>query len=104
MSRIDKENTDRTPPQIRIISPVASVRGVILVEAAEKITVIGQAIDENGVAEVLVNGNPARIQADGNFDGETILTGAENLITVRAFDKRGNQATKTFVVKRESTP
>lgn len=101
LGQINRENKDYTPPSIRIISPVASTRGIIVVEAANKITVIGQVTDESGVSKVLINGNLARLKPDGSFDGETILTGAENLIIVEAFDNRGNQSQKSFNVNRQ---
>ncbi len=101
ISKIDREYADNTPPVIAITSPLAKARGVIVVEAANKITVIGQAQDESGVVRVLINGNPARLKPDGHFDGETMLTGESNLITVRAYDTRGNEAQERFTVKRQ---
>jgi tetratricopeptide (TPR) repeat protein len=101
IARIDRESVDQTPPIIRITSPVASNRGGVVVESTQKITVIGHVSDESGVAKVLINGNPARINpADGNFDGETILKDGNNIIQVQAFDLKGNMATKSFAVEK----
>lgn len=98
--QINREEVDQTPPTLRIFAPVASSRGVIVVESSDKITVIGQATDESGVVSVLINGNPARLQADGNFDGETVLRNESNQITIRAIDSRGNEAQTNFQVDK----
>ncbi|MEO1654998.1 MAG: caspase family protein, partial [Bacteroidota bacterium] len=104
LSNINKDHSDITPPVIQISSPVTLNRGVIIVEAARKITVIGTVYDNSGVEKVLINGNMARLSADGNFDGETVLTSSSNLITVEAFDKRGNRALKQFKVEKKADP
>lgn len=101
LGKIARENTDKDAPTIRITSPIASNRGVILVESTNKITVIGQALDESGISKVLLNGNPARISKDGNFDGEAILKTNENSIVIEAIDSKGNKATKTIGIEKQ---
>jgi len=100
IASLDREKIDKTAPVLRVFAPVASSRGVIVVESTDKITVIGQATDESGVVSVLINGNPARLQADGNFDGETVLLEGNNYITVRAVDSRGNESKTTFQIDK----
>ncbi len=100
IAQIEREKIDQTPPVLRIFAPEANSRGVILVEESDKITVIGQATDESGVVSVLINGNPARLQANGNFDGETVLRSESNQITIRAIDSRGNEAKAHFQVDK----
>ncbi|MDX2303938.1 MAG: tetratricopeptide repeat protein [Microscillaceae bacterium] len=102
IAKIDQEYADRNPPLISITSPATSTRGVIVVEETQTITVIGNVSDESGVDKVLINGNLARLNADGSFDGETTLLGKENIITVRAFDMRGNESAKSFTVVKEA--
>ncbi|WP_299460417.1 tetratricopeptide repeat protein [uncultured Microscilla sp.] len=102
--RIGRNLNDIQPPVIRISTPLAAnnnTRGVIVVAEDKKITIAGQVTDESGVASVLINGNPARLDHSGNFDGVTVLEKAENLVKVRATDKRGNSSTQEFVVKRK---
>ncbi|MCU0443562.1 MAG: tetratricopeptide repeat protein [Microscillaceae bacterium] len=96
---IGREDSDRTPPVIRITSPSSAMRGIITVESADKITVIGTVMDDSGIDRVLINGNPARLDGN-NFDGETVLTGEDTQIMIRAYDNRGNMATKVFSVKK----
>jgi tetratricopeptide (TPR) repeat protein len=99
LTNIGREDSDKTPPVIRITSPVSAMRGIITVEATDKITVIGNVMDDSGIDRVLINGNPARLDGN-NFDGETILSGDETQIMIRAYDNRGNMATKIFSVKK----
>lgn len=62
---------------------------------------IGLASDDSGIDKVLINGNPARLDKNGHFDGSTVINGSEAIITVRAFDMRGNEASKSFTVKKQ---
>ncbi len=103
IAELEREKIDSTPPVIRIFAPLATTRGIIVVETANKITVVGQANDESGVTAVLINGNPARLMPDGNFDGEATLIGENSMITVRAIDSRGNEAKTTFQVNKSNT-
>ncbi|NJL11991.1 MAG: caspase family protein [Microscillaceae bacterium] len=102
LAQIDRESADKTPPQIRIYSPLVAARGVIVVEATDKITVIGQASDESGIAQVMINGNPARLSADGNFDGETILIQEKNLITFGPWIRAAMKMMLTFSVDKKT--
>ena len=102
IAKIDQEYADKRPPMISIISPVTSNRGVIVVEESQTITVIGQVSDESGVDKVLINGNLARLNKDGHFDGATVINGSETTITVKAFDMRGNEAIKYFTVRKQA--
>lgn len=103
--RINRNLNDVQPPVIRISTPVTannSTRGVIVVAEDKKITIAGQVVDESGVESVLINGNPARLDNAGNFDGVTILEKAENLVQVKATDKRGNISLQEFIIKRKT--
>ncbi len=100
IAELELEQIDNTPPVIRIFAPLATTRGVIVVGTTDKLTVVGQANDQSGVTAVLINGNPARLMPNGNFDGETALVGENSIITVRAIDSRGNEAKTTFQVNK----
>jgi tetratricopeptide (TPR) repeat protein len=100
--KIRKETEDQTPPVIRVITPIATTRGVIVVESSDKVTIIGEATDDSGIEKVLINGNPARLSADGKFDGIAVLQQGENTIKIEAYDKRGNMATKTIPVESKA--
>lgn len=102
--KINRDLNDVNPPVIRITAPLMAsnnTRGVIVVAEDEKITIAGHVSDDSGVASVLINGNPARIEASGNFDGVTILEKAENLVKIKATDKKGNISTQEFIIKRK---
>lgn len=93
---------DTTPPIIIVTSPDVQ-RSLKVVEKSSSVTVIGKASDENGVAEVKVNGIAATMDEQGNFSAETLLKLGENRITVTALDTQGNRASKTFTVSRLSS-
>jgi WD40 repeat protein len=90
---------DTTAPKIVITSPYVT-RGVGVQSTADKMKVMGQALDDSGVKTVLVQGAAARLDAGGNFSGEATLKIGDNLITVTATDVHGNQASESFVVRR----
>jgi hypothetical protein len=66
-------------------------------------TVLGRAYDDSGVKNVLAQGVTARLDARGNFSAEVSLETGDNLITVTATDIYGNQASESFVVRRDPT-
>jgi hypothetical protein len=65
--------------------------------------VLGRALDDSGVKQVVVQGVTARLDARGNFSAEAPLEIGDNLITVTATDIYGNQASESFVVRRDLT-
>src|SRR6266540_3082890 len=91
---------DTTAPKIVITSPSVT-RGVSVQSTAGKITLTGRAIDDSGVKKVLAQGATARLDARGNFSAEVPLEIGDNLITVTATDIYGNQASESFVVRRD---
>src|SRR6266540_1950005 len=91
---------DTTAPKIVITSPSVT-RGVSVQSTAGKMTVSGRAIDDSGVKKVLAQGATARLDARGNFSAEVPLEIGDNLITVTATDIYGNQASESFVVRRD---
>ena len=69
-----------------------------------KVTVIGQATDDSGVAEVWVNKRPAELAADGTFVAEIFLKPGENPIRVKAIDINGNaQELETLTIYRSES-
>ena len=92
---------DATPPRIRITSPSVS-RGQSASAGTSRVTVIGEAIDESGVSEVLVRGIPARLDANGNFSAEVMLKVGDNEIAVSATDTYGNRADERLLINRGS--
>ncbi len=94
---------DTTLPKIVITSPQL-VRGQGVRPAGSRITVTGQATDESGVREVVVNGVTARLDKQGSFSAEAPLKAGEDQITVTATDIHGNRATESFTIRRENEP
>src|SRR6266542_349114 len=94
---------DTTAPKIVITSPSVT-RGIGPKSSAGKMTVSGRAFDDSGVKKVMAQGMTARIDARGNFSVEVSLEIGDNLITVTATDTYDNQASESFVVRRDPMP
>ena len=92
---------DNVSPEISLFQPQIT-RGMRKTNE-KKITIRGKAIDESGIYEVLVNGADAQLSADGSFWAEVRLRIGENTLEVIAEDMKGNRATKSFTVIRESS-
>lgn len=92
---------DSKPPEVRILSPQVH-RGIGLQVKDARLAVTGIAIDVSGVAEVVINGQPAALDAQGNFSATVLLKVGENRIDVVALDTRGNKGYETFKLSREA--
>lgn len=90
---------DSSPPMIIITSPDVS-RSLKVVSKGKSMTITGKATDESGVFEVMVNGEQARLDDQGNFSADILLRVGENVVTVIATDTKRNKATKQFTVAR----
>jgi hypothetical protein len=93
--------TDASIPKIVIISPDVT-RAVSVVANKPNITIIGKAESKIGIAYVLINGQHADIDENGNFSIDVFLKAGKNDITVTAMDVHKNQVTKQFDVNREA--
>lgn len=93
--------SDTTPPVLTIVSPDVS-RSLKVVQKEKSTQVRGKALDENGVFEVTVNGEQARLDNQGNFVAEILLRVGENNVTVSAMDTRRNSVKKQFTISREA--
>ena len=103
--RVKEANGDKTAPILTILSPTQDVRGGVIVEGIDEITIVGMARDDSGTTKVLINGNIAKLDADGSFEGKTALQGDNNKIMVQAYDKKGNMSEKLLVIeKAKATP
>ena len=87
---------DTIPPNIEIISPT----GRIVPDTTEYLTIRGQVTDNNGIAEVKVNGLEVEVLAEGRFSTSVELNGGENEIRITATDIHGNMDTNRFIVVR----
>jgi len=91
---------DNQPPIITIISPNVN-RGFSIVKNTKSTTITGTINDESKIYEVLINGQEASVDTNGNFSKNVILGIGENTFTVKATDVKMNSTTKTFTIKRE---
>jgi hypothetical protein len=100
IAEASNKKPDTTPPRI-IIVPHDSSRGIKRISDARR-TIRGQAVDESGVASVLVNNSKVRFDKNGNFSADVFLKPGKNNVAVNAIDIHNNKATKTITIVRES--
>ncbi len=93
----DYQSKDNKPPVISLN------RGFSVSKKAMK-RITGQAIDESGVALVVINGKEARLDPDGYFEASILLKPGKNTVEIEAFDIYENQTTKTVVIEKQYTP
>jgi len=98
---IAKAATDKIPPIITILSPdVTPTRKVFKVDIYQTF-VRGRISDNEGVANLLINGSNAGVKADGSFAKKVKLAFGSNQIQIQAEDINGNVAERTFTIIRE---
>jgi len=101
---VPTQKLDTRPPTLVITSHDVT-RGIVTVPDVPETFVSGRATDDSGIAQITVNGNPAQIDASGNFSADVPLQPGKNKIEVMAKDTHGNIAWKKFWVEGEvSTP
>ncbi|MDM5317586.1 S8 family serine peptidase [Fictibacillus sp. b24] len=83
---------DQTKPKLSITAPANGLK-----TNREAVTVTGKA-DEENLDWVKVNGQKAKVDAEGNYSHRMLLNEGENVIKVVALDKAGNRQAKTVKV------
>ncbi len=91
---------DTNPPIIAIISPDVKP-GVKVNSSDARMTIIGRATDESGVASVMVNNQAAKLDEIGNFSIDILLKPGKNRVLVVAVDTHGNQGMQQFILHRQ---
>ncbi|MGD1891205.1 MAG: caspase family protein [Cyclobacteriaceae bacterium] len=86
-------------PIITITEPTLS-RGFKQI-AVQNIRIAGKATDRDGIREVRINDQLARLQPDGQFSLETPLHIGDNEFKVVATDRQQQSTTSTFSIRRE---
>ncbi|MEA3452018.1 MAG: WG repeat-containing protein, partial [Bacteroidota bacterium] len=95
------QQTDKTGPNIKITQPDLN-RGFIVIEPMQY-EIKGTVNDPSGVIQVLVNNEPANVDAQGNFSKKVVLIFGENNFTITATDKYNNTSVPiNFSITRKS--
>lgn len=102
LSKQPKVQLDNIAPEISITYPNI-LRGFKPVEQQNRVTITGKATDASGIFEILINGEPASVDAQGNFSKTVLLAFGDNSFTVKASDIKQNISTETFVIERKSS-
>jgi tetratricopeptide (TPR) repeat protein len=102
LAKINQNILDTKGPAIYVMSPITNTRGGIITDTQEeKITVAGTVIDEAGVQNVLINGNPAKLTGN-HFEGLAYLKENINSIKIDAYDYLGNHTLHEIeVIKKQ---
>jgi len=91
---------DLTGPVIKIIDPPVT-RGIKAVSKSDIILLKGEAYDESGVAEVLINDRKSTLNSTGEFSISLYLQPGDNQLIIRAADKKNNITLDTFYISRK---
>ena len=98
---VETAAADKTPPTIRILSPLAAAGQVPRVDTYTSF-VRGQVTDDQGVMNILVNGKKVGIKEDGSFAAKIKLGVGQNDVLVQAEDINNNVAeTKLTIIREE---
>jgi len=92
------EIADKTPPEIKIISP-AYREGTKYTSTLPEVKLIGKTTDENGISSVIVNSEVREISDEGVFTTNILLEEGENEIRIVSIDKKDNYRETRFVVE-----
>ena len=80
---------DQAGPKITIIEPQVQ-RGIKIIRKTELVNIKGKATDPNGVLEVYVNNQKAKLTTKGEFTTSLYLQVGDNPIIVKAVDNKFN--------------
>ena len=96
--------TDTTPPMIYIPNVINSdgKRGGKTKIVTISKNVGGQALDESGIAEILVNGVSVAFTQNGKFNLDQNFTNTWTKLVIRAKDGKGNVAMDSFIINKSS--
>jgi uncharacterized caspase-like protein len=89
------------PGSLQILDPIfVATRGrsTAVVRAPGRRKLVGRVSNPTAVASITVNGQPAKIEANGTFSSEVDVTAAGTPVKVAAIDKRGGRAQLDFTM------
>ncbi len=86
---------DNIGPEITITEPITG-RGVTIDDSEKQVLIKGKATDISGIYEVIINGNTANLNANGDFEQKINLAVGNNLIKVEAKDTKNNIGSYSF--------
>lgn len=96
----EKKSKDKTPPLIKILSPVPQSGQAARVDTYTSF-IRGRVTDDSGVMNILVAGRRVGVTEDGTFASKVKLTIGRNDVLVQAEDINGNVATESITIIRE---
>jgi len=104
LARLEKEYSkqtarDKTAPVISLAT-ANTQRSIKMTSATENLLVKGFATDPSGILSVLINGQQAFVQPDGNFWGELKVGEGVNAITITATDMAGNSKEENYTIEK----
>lgn len=91
---------DQAGPKITITEPQVQ-RGIKIIRKSELVSIKGKAVDPNGILEVIVNNQKAKLTTKGEFTTSLLLQVGDNPIIVKAVDNKFNSTIDTFFITRK---
>ena len=95
-----KNDLDKNPPQITLTAPLLNGNEAIVY--SEQLTLKGAALDETGVYVLKINGNPTKINEQGEFLVNLKIGMGENNFLIEATDVNDLTTIKKFKVIRKA--
>ncbi len=97
-TQVTTKVVDSIPPVISLISPHVR-EGEFFKTDQERFTLIGKALDETGIATLLVNSKSVMPSSSGIFREEVSLVEGINKFNIIAMDKGGNLIEKSIIIE-----
>lgn len=91
---------DQEGPKIVISEPQVQ-RGIKIIRKSELVNIKGKATDPNGVLEVYINNQKAKLTTKGDFSASVPLQVGDNPIVIKAVDNKFNSSVDTFYITRK---
>jgi hypothetical protein len=92
------DNMIKSPPEIKFIAP-SLMPGTPFKTESNRLSLIGKATDEEGIASVIVNSRMEEYTEAGVFTASLLLEPGENEIKVVVMDGGDNLTEKTYIIE-----
>lgn len=93
---------DILPPSVLINNPKLDENNLVVLSNVSTYEMYGQAFDSSGVASLMINKTPVKVEDDGLFVFKLDLQPGKNEVEITVTDKYDNTTTNTFLINNVS--